>query len=279
MNMIEKLRGATELAGHCINPRGRVLGFYYDQHPNVGDALNIDLAKGLFGKDLIMPPGIQYRPHVLMVGSILGQMTKNSQVWGSGVLSPEIFRQCKGLGQIHALRGQLTRSLVEQHFAVKLSCPLGDPGLLLPRVYPGQPATVRSGIGIIPHLLDEASPWVAQMIAEGARLVSVRLPPEEFAHALSGCQAVLSSSLHGLILADAYDVPNARFSLPTEIPGGDFKFDDYYSATLCPTANQRTLRVAADDRRSLTELVEGADIKPYAHRLDDLLEASPLGRM
>ena len=36
-----------------------------------------------------------------------------------------------------------------------------------------------------------------------------------------------SSSLHGIIIADAYGVPSRRLIL-SELIGGDFKFNDYY---------------------------------------------------
>ena len=274
--MIEKLAAATQLATFFVRPERRLLGFYYDQHPNVGDVLNVDLADRLLDKELVMLPGMRHLPHVLMVGSILGQMNKNSIVWGSGVLSPEIFDQCHGLGTILAVRGRLTKGLIEKKFDVQLDCPLGDPGLLLPRVYP-MPQRSEKQVGIIPHLLDESSDWVRAMCEQGAKLVSVSLPPEQFVDALADCSAVISSSLHGLILADAYNIPNIRFSLPNPIPGGDFKFDDYYSATTVPLANEDTIRVEPDDTRRLVDLIAGARVKPYAFDLDDLLAAAPRG--
>jgi pyruvyltransferase len=43
------------------------------------------------------------------------------------------------------------------------------------------------------------------------------------------CKIVLSSSLHGLVLADSFQIPNKRIVLSNNIIGGDFKFKDYYS--------------------------------------------------
>ena len=47
---------------------------------------------------------------------------------------------------------------------------------------------------------------------------------------ITSCRKILSSSLHGLIVADAYRIPNARLILSNLICGGDFKFDDYYKS-------------------------------------------------
>ena len=43
------------------------------------------------------------------------------------------------------------------------------------------------------------------------------------------CEIIISSSLHGLILADAYEKPSLRFNYSNKLVGGDFKFEDYYS--------------------------------------------------
>ena len=41
---------------------------------------------------------------------------------------------------------------------------------------------------------------------------------------------ILSSSLHGLVAADSFGIPNIRMVCSDRIYGGDFKYDDYYSA-------------------------------------------------
>ena len=40
---------------------------------------------------------------------------------------------------------------------------------------------------------------------------------------------ILSSSLHGMIFADSYDIPNAHLLLSKKVIGGDYKFKDYRS--------------------------------------------------
>ncbi|MDD6490509.1 MAG: polysaccharide pyruvyl transferase family protein, partial [Clostridia bacterium] len=47
---------------------------------------------------------------------------------------------------------------------------------------------------------------------------------------IASCEFIYSSSLHGLILADGFRIPNMRVYFSSAPRGGTFKFDDYYSA-------------------------------------------------
>lgn len=44
------------------------------------------------------------------------------------------------------------------------------------------------------------------------------------------CEFVLSSSLHGIIFADSFGIPNAHMNVSTRVMGGSYKFDDYVQA-------------------------------------------------
>ena len=61
----------------------------------------------------------------------------------------------------------------------------------------------------------------------GFQIIDVCSGTEKFVDEILECENIISSSLHGLIAADAYGIPNARVNVSNKLIGGDFKFKDY----------------------------------------------------
>jgi hypothetical protein len=55
---------------------------------------------------------------------------------------------------------------------------------------------------------------------------------------IAACAAVLTTSLHGLIVADAYGIPAVWSTLAPDLIGGTFKFHDYESV-VTPGSSRR----------------------------------------
>jgi hypothetical protein len=129
---------------------------------------------------------------------------------------------------IHAVRGTLTRDRI---CGQRQSVALGDPGLLADRLIE-PPAVKRHPLGVIPHLIDHNNSEVHTFLARHphAALIDVTSPVRTVLETIAACERVLSSSLHGLVFADALGVPNAWFTASDRLLGGRHKFDDYYSA-------------------------------------------------
>jgi hypothetical protein len=66
------------------------------------------------------------------------------------------------------------------------------------------------------------------------RLIDVSRPPWEVIRQIGRCRIVLSQSLHGLIVADAFNIPNLWIAPAQHMQGGDYKFMDYFSTLDAP---------------------------------------------
>jgi hypothetical protein len=184
------------------------------------------------------------------VGSILEMVPEETTatIWGAGLMhdQPRRFDQATVL----AVRGPRTRDLLD----LPGSTPLGDPGLLVSRHLRRPP---RSGkVAIIPHGHHIVWKSAYRHLAErpGAQLVRFDWSLPRVVRALAAADLVVSSSLHGLIVADAYGIP-AVWAVPVDtdrhVP--DMKFADYHAVTgvrrprfdLDETATLDDLRAAA----------------------------------
>ena len=207
-----------------------ILAEWWDVTSNWGDALNPYLIQRISGRPVVHRRKVfdaHERPVYLVVGSILGiYEDPNQVVWGSGLLRPS-RRLSTPPAEIKAVRGPLTRqALIDQG----IPCPdvFGDPALLLPRFY--QPSVVKSyRLGFIPHYKERDHPAVKQISAEkGVRYIDICGPIEDVVDQICSCEVIASSSLHGIIAADAYGIPSLWFSFSELDEEGTFKYRDYH---------------------------------------------------
>ena len=89
-------------------------------------------------------------------------------------------------------------------------------------------------MGIITHFLDMNNPLVAylQNLSGGISVIKMQGYNDwhEVIDEIKQCDFIISSSLHGLILADAYQVPNVWIEFSDKVYRKVFKFRDYFSA-------------------------------------------------
>lgn len=246
---------------------------YFNEVANVGDALNLDIIKYISGKDGIKVPSTKLFKHLCAVGSVLSSMNNNSVVWGSGLISEDAINTIKQLGDIKALRGYYSKQKVEEKFNIKLEIPLGDPALLLPRIYSASHKKDYE-FGLVLHYMDEKHP-IAEIIRRlGGNIISVSLPAKEFIRELTCCNVILSSSMHGLIISDAYNIRNKHIILSDKIVGGDFKYRDYYSTTDKPDELGAYVPHNIEDKE-VYDLIKKASVKKTILDLDKLYQAFP----
>lgn len=184
------------------------------------------------------------RNKYMCIGSVVTMFDlHNTIVWGTGVLSSKFT--VTGLPKkVISVRGPLSRQFLLEK---GIDCPsvYGDPALLLPLVY--YPKIEKHyKIGIIPHYLDSKNSSVAQILnkcGKDAVLISVEKYGhwKNFINMILSCDLILSSSLHGIIISDAYNVPNIWCNFGFDMDDSGFKFRDYFLSVgkecSCPIKN------------------------------------------
>jgi len=172
---------------------------------------------------------------ILMTGSILGVGSrKDTIVWGSGIIQNNIkpLTNC----EYRAVRGPRTLEKVESVGVDTSNIVLGDPAMLLPRVY--QPSQEKKyKLGIIPHTVDydyvrkyvmENRDKFPNTIVIDANTNTRQI--ENFINQVNQCEKIVATSLHGVICAHAYGIPAKWMRVSDKLAGDDVKFYDHFES-------------------------------------------------
>lgn len=164
------------------------------------------------------------QPVLLTVGSILDQCHTDCTVWGAGFQNEnEICEK----GKIVAVRGYETvKRLKDIGFLIPDNIAIGDPAILLPLLYLPK-VEKRYKLGIVMHVNDKD--YIQEHFSM-YHLIDVETDDVTgFMDDLCSCEYILTTSLHGLILAHSYGIP-ALWMRKNWIGSDGFKFRDYFSS-------------------------------------------------
>lgn len=202
-------------------------------HGNLGDLMGFHIADHLLGRDGYTRLGIRSKEEiprgtVAVVGSLIAALTHAPcHVVGGGLINGN-RRQYGPDFRADAVRGFLTQTLIQRD-AKQLPEVIGDPGLLLAELEPLPRVAERKPLGFIIHHVDREE-FVRRYPQHEADIVDNYATRAEFVRQLADYRAIASTSLHGCIFAHSFGIPVAPFVLTDGVFGGDFKFQDHYSA-------------------------------------------------
>lgn len=201
---------------------------------NFGDQLNPYLVRRIWN---IEPHKVSWTcnsPHLMMLGSIINEANSHSLVAGAGIVAPD--RKFIGNPNFCFVRGNLTVDVLRKK-GVKIGKDvIGDPAIILPRLYTPKISNEKYDLGVIPHIIDFDKAKSIFEKTEGVKIIDLRLKShkdseiEEIINSIASCKSIISSSLHGLIVAHSYGIPGAWCELSDGVIGKGFKFRDYFSA-------------------------------------------------
>lgn len=230
-------------------------------HRNWGDDINYYFIKDLSNRPVVslfnfrLARRFRFKNY-LCIGSLLGYpgyVNERTIVWGAGS-----FGEIKGISPNHicSVRGELTHDILISK-GIKSPERFGDPALLLPLFYkpkahtsfhPSRERTIQRQsipkleeskyrLGIIPHVVDLQHPIIKEIKEKYSDKILV-IDLEHYKKwtdvidQICSCKCILSSSLHGLIVSDAYGIPNCWIELSGKVLGGHFKYLDYGSSVM-----------------------------------------------
>lgn len=255
----------------------------YPQIPNMGDLLNKDMLEDLF--DIKVARKNLLSCNLIAIGSALDHImyseypqirakqkiehlfNNNVHIWSSGFIRGD---SAKDLGiiykhiHVHALRGKLSLMRMEKQLGRKLDVPTGDGGLLAQK-WLGYFPEKEYEVGIIPHFKEQDHPMVEKLLSnyDNTTLIDLKEDPKSVVEKIGKCNYVISSSLHGMIVADSFHIPNIHITLTSNMFGDGNKYNDYFSAFDiehipfdCSGGDMPTLKEVKDNYKIDSDIVE-----------------------
>jgi len=226
----------------------KIKAYWWCEVPNFGDALAPFLLKRF--ADVETTWDTVSRASVVSIGSLLDHIPPlwDGYVLGSGKLyeSSRLHLHTK-TANILALRGPLSAAQSPPgDYAI------GDPGLLAPELIP-LPEKLYD-LGILPHWSDHSLEHDPQFRSPkwSTMLIRPEWPPLEVVQRIGMCRKIVTSSLHGMVVADAYGIPRRFEYSPSLAREGVFKFLDYSRSIQTPFENGKLVeasRFRIEDRQ------------------------------
>ncbi|MBE5958147.1 MAG: polysaccharide pyruvyl transferase family protein [Lachnospiraceae bacterium] len=249
--------------------KNRVNLEYWNRTENIGDSISPLICNWLLNKkNLTLDSKTKSTKHLLAVGSILvtGRHYFDATVWGSGILylnhirSLSLQKYFRKL-DVRVVRGPISAKILS---FCGYKCPeiYGDPGVLMPLIYPKTANRNSDTISVIRHLKS-----VHLKTPDSLNFIDTRTSDyKAFIDQICESKMVISSSLHGIILAESYGVP--AIFLQEEMEDSLLKFYDWYYST-----NRHNVKIAYSIEEALD--IEPMELPDLSDMQENLIKAFP----
>lgn len=186
--------------------------YWWNDQPNFGDEIGHMILENL---GYTVQWSTIEEADILTTGTILnianGRNKEGCIVWGAGATDHDI----QNTFDVRAVRGQITND------KLGTLVPTGDPALLAPLFW--NQANKQYRLGVVRHYIDKRDYPMADIVIDAGQ------PVADVIRQITSCEFIISSSLHGFILATAYDIPAMRAPHP-EVVTGDWKWADFLTS-------------------------------------------------
>lgn len=201
---------------------------YDSNSENLGDYLSLIVVKNYVPVNSNENNTNRKKKTLYAIGSILGFRIQNAIVWGSGIVKND-YQYKKRIKwsnlDIRAVRGPKTREVLRK---MGKSCPeiYGDPAILMPLIFYPNNINKKYDVSLVLHhtVNDFSIPNRKQI-----NLINIITKDyESFVTQILESKLIISSSLHGIILAESYGVPAVLLLHEGQTT---FKYEDWYYST------------------------------------------------
>ena len=208
------------------------------------------------------------------VGSVWTKVRPNDHVWGTGTHGyRREFRTCLNQTTVdvhfHGVRGPKTVERMQKFCGKKLTTSYdeiathGDAGFLIPFLFPEYKVNPESAVKCyIEHYYDEGK---QRTIPADAIALPVIQPWQTMVGNMTQCQQLVSSSLHGVILGDAFGIPTRWVTASSSVL--PFKFQDYFASLKHNKPPFTSFEEALSDTADWPEVLSSTERSSYARRI------------
>lgn len=191
---------------------------------NLGDNISPVIVQFVANqKNVDVNKSVDETKHLYAIGSIITAGCQDCTIWGSGLLNTEILYRLKGRSlDVRAVRGPLTRILLLERGIDVPEC-YGDPAILMPLIYNPEIKT-KYKVGLITHFNEGKE----SLKDDRVHFIDIKTDDyKKFICEIKSCELIISSSLHGIIFAESYNIPAVLLKPNVDL----FKYYDYYYST------------------------------------------------
>lgn len=237
---------------------------WWGKQPNLGDALSpIVFIWMLDQKGYTPTHRTKKNIDFFGIGSIIGFSDADAVIWGSGIISQSLFDAVYENREtvkydVRAVRGPVTKSLLE---ACGYDCKgvvYGDPAIIMPKIYYPKIGEKKYKCSLILH----HSTGNKERYRESYHCIPVETEDyKSFIDEIVASELIISSSLHGIILAEAYGVPAVLLNENGFLDRQIMKYFDWYFSTgrsdiVIANSVEKALQLKPMDIPKLTEMRE-----------------------
>ena len=195
---------------------------------NLGDWLALPIYDYMLSiNNLQKDKKVSKTKHLYTIGSLIMLGNQNATIWGSGILTSEpegtIWKRNKFRTlDVRCVRGPETLRRLKENGIDISNCKLGDPGVLMPLVYKPKEYSKKREYSVIIHMnmrTEQVENEIEILTDDWKKTIDE----------IYNSKLIISSTLHGIILAEAYGIPAIMLD---KIESNDkFKYNDYYFST------------------------------------------------